>query len=125
MASKRKETESSPSKGTSAAAQLYPPLYVLALQALSQPGTEDNEHGEEECLKRDDPNANSPFAEELVKTFSIDRYPVRMQCDGATDLTGDFVVKSAMGKSFNAFRKIFREQKLNAYFRDSCFWAIS
>ncbi|PHU01158.1 hypothetical protein BC332_30945 [Capsicum chinense] len=48
--------------------------------------------------------------EELVKAFSIDHYPVRMQCDGAIDLTGDFVVKSAMGKSFNAFRKILREQ---------------
>ncbi|KAF3657587.1 hypothetical protein FXO38_13632 [Capsicum annuum] len=38
-------------------------------------GAEDNEHGEEECLKRDDPNVNSPSAKELVKTFSIDRYP--------------------------------------------------
>ncbi|PHU08903.1 hypothetical protein BC332_20763 [Capsicum chinense] len=49
--------------------------------------TEDNEHGEEECLKIDDPNANSPSAKELVKIFSIDRYPMRMHCDGATDLT--------------------------------------
>ncbi|PHU00246.1 hypothetical protein BC332_30033 [Capsicum chinense] len=44
-----------------------------------------------------------------------------MQCDGAAHLIGDFVVKSAMGKSFDAFRKILREQKLDAYFRDSCF----
>ncbi|PHU05490.1 hypothetical protein BC332_26312 [Capsicum chinense] len=44
-----------------------------------------------------------------------------MQCDGATDLTGDFEVKSAMEKSFNAFRKILREQKLDVYFRDSYF----
>ncbi|PHU02893.1 hypothetical protein BC332_28144 [Capsicum chinense] len=44
-----------------------------------------------------------------------------MQCEGAADLMSDFVVKSAMGKSFNAFRKIPREQKLDAYFRDSCF----
>ncbi|PHU17397.1 hypothetical protein BC332_13092 [Capsicum chinense] len=51
MAPKRKETESSPSKGTSAAAQQYPPLYELALQALSQSGVEDNEHGEEEYFK--------------------------------------------------------------------------
>ncbi|PHT90697.1 hypothetical protein T459_05810 [Capsicum annuum] len=79
--------------GTSAAAQLHPPLYELALQALSQSRVEDNEHGEEESFKRYDPNANSPSVEELVKTFSIDRYPVRMQCDGATDLTGDLVVK--------------------------------
>ncbi|KAM3235120.1 hypothetical protein P3L10_015156 [Capsicum annuum] len=46
---------------------------------------------------------------------------MRMQCDGAADLTGDFVVKSAMEKSFDAFRKILLEQKLDAYFRDSCF----
>ncbi|PHU21595.1 hypothetical protein BC332_06702 [Capsicum chinense] len=121
MASKRKEIESSPSKGTSAAAQLHPPLYELALQVLSQSEAEDNEHGEEESFKRDDPNANSPSVEELVKAFSIDRYPVRMQCDGAIDLTGDLVVKSVIGKSFNAFRKILQEQKLDSYFRESCF----
>ena len=31
------------------------------------------------------------------------------------------MVKSAMGKSFDAFKKIFQEQKLDAYFRESCF----
>ncbi|KAF3653145.1 putative protein EIN4-like [Capsicum annuum] len=121
MAPKIKEIESSPSKGTSAASQLHPPLYELALQALSQSGAEDNEHGEEESFKKDDPNANSPSIEELVKTFSIDRYPVRMQSDSATDLTGDLMVKSIMEKSFDAFRKILREQKLDSYFRESCF----
>ncbi|PHT71989.1 hypothetical protein T459_22774 [Capsicum annuum] len=40
------------------------------------PGAEDNEHEEEECLKRDDQNINSPSTEELFKTFSIDRYPI-------------------------------------------------
>ncbi|PHT66440.1 hypothetical protein T459_30865 [Capsicum annuum] len=59
----------------------YPTVYSSVAT-----GAEDNEHGEEECLKRDDPNANSLSAEELVKTFSINHYPVRMQCDGATDL---------------------------------------
>ncbi|PHU01253.1 hypothetical protein BC332_31040 [Capsicum chinense] len=121
MTPKIKEIESSPGKGTSAAAQLHPPLYELALQALSQSGAEDNEHGEEESFNRDDPNANSPSVEELVKTFSIDRYLVRMQCDGATDLTGDLVVKSVIGKSFDAFKKILQEQKLDSYFRESCF----
>ncbi|PHU07703.1 hypothetical protein BC332_24192 [Capsicum chinense] len=87
-----KKSESSPSKGTSAVARLHPPLYELVLQELSQSGEKDNEHGEEEYLKRDDSNANSHSVEELVKTFSIDRYPMRMQCDGATDLTVDFVV---------------------------------
>ncbi|KAF3630014.1 putative protein EIN4-like [Capsicum annuum] len=121
MASKRKEIESSPSKETSAEAQLHLPLYELALQALSQSGAEDNEHGEEKSFKRDNPNANSVSVEELVKTFSIDRYPVRIQCDSATNLTSDLVVKSVMEKSFNAFRKILREQKLDSYFRESCF----
>ncbi|PHT74856.1 hypothetical protein T459_22133 [Capsicum annuum] len=65
-------------------------------------GAEDNEHGEEESFKRDDPNANSPSIKELVKTFSIDHYPVRMQCDGATNLTGDLMVKeSCFGKYLN------------------------
>ncbi|PHU07433.1 hypothetical protein BC332_23922 [Capsicum chinense] len=79
MAPKIKEIESSPSKGTSAVAQLHPPLYEFALQVLSQSGAKDNEHGEKEYFKRDDPNANSPSIEELVKTFSIDHYPVRME----------------------------------------------
>ncbi|PHU17392.1 hypothetical protein BC332_13087 [Capsicum chinense] len=76
IARKRKESESSSSKGTSAIARLHPPLYELALQALSQSRAEDNERREEECLKRDDPNANSPSAKELIKTFSIDCYPI-------------------------------------------------
>ncbi|PHU05195.1 hypothetical protein BC332_26017 [Capsicum chinense] len=121
MAPKIKEIESSPSKGTSAATQLHPPLYELALQELSQSGAEDNEHGEEESFKRDDPNANSPSVEELIQTFSIDRYPVRMQCDGVTYLMGDLVVKSVIEKSFDAFRKILREQKLDSYFKESFF----
>ncbi|PHT66500.1 hypothetical protein T459_30925 [Capsicum annuum] len=92
MVPKRIETESSPSKGTSEAARLHPPLYELALQALSQSRAEYDEHGEEEYFKRDDAIANSPSTKELVKAFNIDRYLVRMQCDGAADLTGDFTV---------------------------------
>ncbi|PHU19444.1 hypothetical protein BC332_10595 [Capsicum chinense] len=52
MAPKIKEIESSLSKGISAAAQLHPPLYDLALQALSQSRAEDNEHGEESCFEK-------------------------------------------------------------------------
>ncbi|PHU01186.1 hypothetical protein BC332_30973 [Capsicum chinense] len=121
MVPKRIETESSPSKGTSEAARIHLPLYELTLQELSQSGAKYDEHGKEEYFKRDNANANSPSTEELVKAFSIDRYPVRMQCDGATDLICNFVVKSAMGKYFDAFRKIHRKQILDAYFRDSCF----
>ncbi|PHT92874.1 hypothetical protein T459_00756 [Capsicum annuum] len=66
MAPKRKEIESSPNKETNVADRLHRPLYEFALQTLSQSGAEDNEHGEKECLKRDDPNANSPSTEELI-----------------------------------------------------------
>ncbi|KAF3634741.1 hypothetical protein FXO38_24996 [Capsicum annuum] len=121
MAPKRKKTESSSSKGTSEVVKLYPPFYELALQALSQSGAEDDEHEKEECFKREDSNADSRSTEELVKTFSIDSYPVRMQCDGATYLMGDFMVNSSMEKSFDVFRKILQEQILEAYFRDSYF----
>ncbi|PHT97921.1 hypothetical protein BC332_33153 [Capsicum chinense] len=55
MAPKRIETESSPSKGKSEVARLHPPLYELALQALSKSRAEYDEHREEECFKRDDP----------------------------------------------------------------------
>ncbi|KAM3361688.1 hypothetical protein P3S68_016542 [Capsicum galapagoense] len=78
MVPKRTETESSPSKGTSEVARLHPPLYKLALQALSQSGEEYDEHGEEEYFKRYDADANSPSIEELVKAFSINHYPTRM-----------------------------------------------
>ncbi|KAF3613047.1 hypothetical protein FXO38_36470 [Capsicum annuum] len=107
MNPKIKEIKSSPSKGTSEATRLHPPLYELALQVLSQLEAQDNEHGDEECFKRDYPNANSPSIEELVKTFSIDSYPVRMKCDGAIDLTSDFLVKLDMGKSFDTLKKYF------------------
>ncbi|PHT83649.1 hypothetical protein T459_12092 [Capsicum annuum] len=121
MIFKRVEIESSSSKGTGEVARLHAPLYELALQTLSQFGAEYDEHGEEEYFKRDDVNANSPSTEELVKAFSIDCYPMRMQYDAATDLTSDFMVNSAMEKSFDAFRKILPEQKLDAYFRDIFF----
>ncbi|PHT89393.1 hypothetical protein T459_04506 [Capsicum annuum] len=59
MGSQKKKTESSLSKGTSETARLHPPFYEFALKALSQSGAEDNEYGEEEYFKIDDPNANS------------------------------------------------------------------
>ncbi|KAF3632715.1 hypothetical protein FXO37_27333 [Capsicum annuum] len=94
MVPKRTEIKSSLSKGISEAVRLHPPLYELALQMLSQSGAEYDEHRKEEYFKRDDADANSPFTKELVKSLSIDHYPVTMQYDGSANLTGDFVVKS-------------------------------
>ncbi|KAF3655656.1 hypothetical protein FXO37_15827 [Capsicum annuum] len=93
MALKRTEIESSPSKGTSETARLHPPLYEFVLQALSQSRAEYDEHGEEKYFKRDDPNTKIPSTKKLVKTFNINHYPVRMQCDGVTELMDDFVFK--------------------------------
>ncbi|PHT32211.1 hypothetical protein CQW23_28548 [Capsicum baccatum] len=107
MAPKRKEIKSSSSKETSVAVQLYPPLYELSLQALSQSGVEDNEHGEEESIKRDDPNANSASTEELVKTFSIDHYPIKMQYDGTTDLTEDNNARFQMKMVYDLLKRRF------------------
>ncbi|PHT40016.1 hypothetical protein CQW23_18870 [Capsicum baccatum] len=59
----KEQFESSPSKGTSEASRLHSPLYELALQALSQSGAGYDKHAEEECFKRDDPNANCPSTE--------------------------------------------------------------
>ncbi|KAF3615972.1 hypothetical protein FXO38_17186 [Capsicum annuum] len=70
MALKRKKIESSPSKGTNAVARLLPPLYNLISQALSQSRAEDNKHGGRN-VTRDDPNANSPSTEELVKPSTL------------------------------------------------------
>ncbi|KAF3622218.1 hypothetical protein FXO37_32431 [Capsicum annuum] len=64
---------------------------ATANYSSSVTGAEDDEHGKKEYFKREDPNTNIPSTKEVVKTFSIDRYPVKMQCDGATDLTGDFM----------------------------------
>ncbi|KAF3650842.1 hypothetical protein T459_25722 [Capsicum annuum] len=106
----RTENESSPSKGTNEAARLHPPLYELALQVLSQSGAEYDEHGEEECFKRDDGDANSPFTEELVKAFSIDRYPVRMQdsCFGKyLDLSEDNNARFQMKMVYELLKRRF------------------
>ncbi|KAF3656283.1 hypothetical protein FXO38_14205 [Capsicum annuum] len=92
MDPKRTKNESSASKGTSEAARLHLPLYELSLQALSQSGAEYDENEEEEYFKTDDPNANSPSTEELIKFFSIDCYPVRMHCDGIIDLSVSLTV---------------------------------
>ncbi|PHU07317.1 hypothetical protein BC332_23806 [Capsicum chinense] len=67
-------------------------ITYLVQQAISQSEAEDNEHGDEKCFKSEDLNANSPSTEELIKIFSIDSYPVRIHCNGSTNLTGDFVV---------------------------------
>ncbi|KAF3640359.1 hypothetical protein FXO38_01817 [Capsicum annuum] len=112
MAPKRTEIKLTPSKGTSEATRLHPLLYELALQALSQSRKKYDEHREKECFKRDDPNANIPSTEELVKIFSIDRYLVRMQCDGATNLTDPKAIDRIKIKLFGAItitRKIILE----------------
>ncbi|PHU00525.1 hypothetical protein BC332_30312 [Capsicum chinense] len=79
------------------------------MKALSQSEAEDNEHGDVECLKRDDPNANSPSTEELVQTFSIDSYPVRMDsCFGQyLDLSEDNNARFQMKMAYDLLQRRF------------------
>ncbi|XP_060168904.1 uncharacterized protein LOC132599604 [Lycium barbarum] len=44
-----------------------------------------------------------------------------MPLNGNKDLSGDFVVRSTMGKGFDTFRGILRQQGLDNFFRASCF----
>ncbi|PHU12329.1 hypothetical protein BC332_19259 [Capsicum chinense] len=53
--------------------------------------------------------------------MKLDNGCAAIMYDGATNLTGDLMVKSVMVKSFDAFRKILREQKLDSYFREIYF----
>ncbi|PHU21779.1 hypothetical protein BC332_06886 [Capsicum chinense] len=45
---------------------IYPPPILQSIE-----GAEDNEHEEEECLKRDDPNVNSPSVESWSKASAL------------------------------------------------------
>ncbi|KAH0737467.1 hypothetical protein KY290_036172 [Solanum tuberosum] len=49
------------------------------------------------------------------------KFQVEMPIDDPTNLTGDFVVKSAMGAKFDAFRTILMNEKLEDFFKSSCF----
>ncbi|XP_059280964.1 uncharacterized protein LOC132034585 [Lycium ferocissimum] len=51
-------------------------------------------------------NPNRPSIDEVVKSFNIEKYGVRMPLNENNDLSGDIVVKSSMGKGFDKFRGI-------------------
>ncbi|PHT31852.1 hypothetical protein CQW23_28189 [Capsicum baccatum] len=70
--------------------------------SIAKTATEYDEHGDEEYFKRDDVDASSPSTEELVQAFSIDCYPVRMQCNGAADLTDPKVINRIKMELFGA-----------------------
>ncbi|XP_060180498.1 uncharacterized protein LOC132610221 [Lycium barbarum] len=82
-------------------------------------GDEGDEGGEEDAETEKDPNR--PSIDEVVKSFSIEKYSVTMPLNGNNDLSGDFVVRSSMGKSFDTFRGILRQQGLENFFRASFF----
>ncbi|XP_059279558.1 uncharacterized protein LOC132033568 [Lycium ferocissimum] len=66
-------------------------------------------------------NPNRPSIDEVVKSFSIEKYGMRIPLNENNDLSGDIVVKSSMGKGFDKFRGILRQQGLENFFRASCF----
>ncbi|KAK4356019.1 hypothetical protein RND71_024990 [Anisodus tanguticus] len=62
-----------------------------------------------------------PSNDEAVKSFSIEKFRVRMPLDEQGDLNGDIVVKSVMGKPFDNVRKTLQEKDLETFFRATCF----
>ncbi|KAG5601714.1 hypothetical protein H5410_033084 [Solanum commersonii] len=94
---------------------------------------EDEEEGEKESEEGDEEDGDENESDEgndteseegdedVVKTFNIDKFQVEMPIDDPTNLTSDFVVKSAMGTKFDAFRTILMNEKLEDFFKSSCF----
>ncbi|KAK4708993.1 hypothetical protein R3W88_029918 [Solanum pinnatisectum] len=83
-------------------------------------GKEVGERSTTDVEFRSEVQHSIPSTFEFVKTFSIDKFQVKMPIDDDTDF-GDSVVKSVMGKVFDKFRVILKEQKLETFFRSSCF----
>ncbi|WMV20891.1 hypothetical protein MTR67_014276 [Solanum verrucosum] len=89
---------------------------------------EDAEEGEKESEEEDETESDEgddieseEGDEDVVKTFNIDKFQVEMLKYDPTNLTGDFVVKSTMGAKFDAFRTILMNEKLEDFFKSSCF----
>lgn len=84
-------------------------------------GEKESEEGDENESDEGDDTESEEGDEDVVKTFNIDKFQVEMLIDDPTNLTGDFVVKSAMGAKFDAFRTILMNEKLEDFFKSSCF----
>ncbi|KAH0753935.1 hypothetical protein KY290_024205 [Solanum tuberosum] len=94
---------------------------------------EDEEEGEKESEEGDEEDGDENESDEgedteseegdegVIKTFNIDKFQVEMPIDDPTNLTGDFVVKLVMGAKFDAFRTILMNEKLEDFFKSSCF----
>ncbi|KAH0746449.1 hypothetical protein KY285_008106 [Solanum tuberosum] len=81
----------------------------------------DEEDGDENESDEGDDTESEEGDEDVAKNFNIDKFHVEMPIDDPTNLTGDFVVKSAMGAKFDAFRTILMNEKLEDFFKSSCF----
>ncbi|KAF3637310.1 hypothetical protein FXO38_23775 [Capsicum annuum] len=81
----------------------------------------------EESKKED--NNTSPMGRELIsksqheafKTISIDMFHVAMIIDHPAKLTGDFIIKCQLGKPFDEFRNIMRNENIYVLFKKSYF----
>ncbi|KAH0644117.1 hypothetical protein KY290_035022 [Solanum tuberosum] len=83
-------------------------------------GKEVGERSTTDVEFRSEVQHSIPSTPGFVKTLSIDKFQVKMPIDDDTNF-GDSVVKSVMGKVFDKFRVILKEQKLETFFRSSCF----
>ncbi|KAF3662464.1 hypothetical protein FXO38_11165 [Capsicum annuum] len=103
---------------------LLPTDYSSIATVLSQSRAKDNEHEEEEYFKRDDTNANSPSAEELVKTFSIDHYSGNLLW-AILDLSENNNARFQMKIVYDFLKRRFMYENKDKMDKDWAFEAIS
>lgn len=60
-------------------------------------------------------------SQHAVKTIGIDRFQVVILIDHPAKLTGDFVLKCQLGKHFDKFRNIMKNENIDELFKKSCF----
>ncbi|KAH0679844.1 hypothetical protein KY284_020929 [Solanum tuberosum] len=84
-------------------------------------GEKESEEGNENKSDEGDHIESEEGDEDVVKTFNIDKFQVKMPINDPTNLTGDFVVKSAMDGKFDAFRTILMDEKLDDFLKSSYF----
>ncbi|KAM3320831.1 hypothetical protein P3S67_008033 [Capsicum chacoense] len=86
---------------------------------------QENKSEKEEEDKQDD-NASlmgrqirSKSQHEAIKTISIAKFQVVILIDDPVKLTGDFVLKCQLGKSFDNFRNIMKNENIDRPFKKS------
>ncbi|KAJ8555087.1 hypothetical protein K7X08_000022 [Anisodus acutangulus] len=64
---------------------------------------------------------NKPSTDDVVKSFSLDKYSVKMSLDVHNDLSDDIIENPSIRRNFDKFRAIRQEEILENFFRANYF----